>query len=137
MAGKSLRSICTQKNMPDQATVYRWLDRFKTFCEQYARAREVQADTLADEILDIADDTTLDIQQGTQGHERAQHEAVHRSKVRIDARKWLAGKLAPKKYGDKIQQCVTGGNGGPVQSIITTVTDPIEAAKIYQQMMNS
>lgn len=123
--------------MPDQATVYRWLDRYETFREQYAGAREVQADTLADEILDIADDVTLDIQQNTQVHERAQHEAVHRSKVRIDARKWLAGKLAPKKYGDKIQQCVTGANDGPVQSIITTFTDPIEAAKNYQQIMNS
>ncbi|WP_045365369.1 hypothetical protein [Mycoavidus cysteinexigens] len=123
MVGQSLRSICAQKEMPYQATVYRWLTQSESFRDQYARAREVQADTLADEILDIADDSTRDIKIDEQGNERTQHEAVQRSKLRVDARKWLAGQLAPKKYGDRIQQNISGANDGPIEQKITVVDE--------------
>nr|WP_284271473.1 terminase small subunit protein [Mycoavidus cysteinexigens] len=123
MVGQSLRSICAQKNMPYQATVYRWLTQSESFRDQYARAREVQADTLADEVLDIADDATQDMQVDEQGHERVRHEAVQRSKLRVDARKWLAGQLAPKKYGDRIQQNISGAHDGPIEQKITIVDE--------------
>jgi hypothetical protein len=88
--GESLRSICIADDMPNKATVFRWLAAHKEFSDQYARARETQADTLVDEILDIADDGW-----------RENGEAIRRSQMRIDARKWMAGKMRPKKYGDK------------------------------------
>ncbi|MCX8566847.1 MAG: hypothetical protein ON057_001574 [Glomeribacter sp. 1016415] len=123
MVGQSLRSICAQKGMPDQGTVYRWLEKSEPFRKQYTHAREVQADTLADEILDIADDSTQDMQVDEQGHERVRHEAVQRSKLRVDARKWLAGQLAPKKYGDRIQQNISGAHDGPIEQKITIVDE--------------
>lgn len=93
--GRSLRSICTASDMPHAGTVCRWLaeDTDGKLREQYARARDAQADVMADEILMIADT----------------EEDPQKARVRIDARKWLAGKMKPKVYGDKQQVEHTGG----------------------------
>lgn len=99
--GESLRSICRDDAMPDGSTVFRWIAAHEEFRKQYALAREAQADTLADEILEIADDTSGDTTYGENG-ERADTEWIARSRLRVDARKWLASKMAPKKYGDKL-----------------------------------
>jgi hypothetical protein len=97
---ESLRKICLDDSMPSQATVFRWLadERFSAFKEQYTRAREAQADALFDEILDIADDGSNDFMGED---EKYNGDAVQRSRLRVDARKWMAGKLRPKVYGDK------------------------------------
>lgn len=102
--GESLRKICCDDAMPGQTTVYRWLMENEAFREQYACARELQADTLFDEILDIADDASNDWMERHGENNpgwRENGEAIRRSQIRIDSRKWMAGKLRPKKYGDK------------------------------------
>lgn len=100
--GESLRAICRDDHMPTKAMVFRWLARNPAFADQYARARETQADSLADDIIDIADNRTID---------------ANDKRVRIDARKWLAGKLRPKRYGDKQSLEHTGPGGGPIQHV--------------------
>jgi hypothetical protein len=57
--------------------------------------------------------------------------------VRIDTRKWMLSKMLPKVYGDKTEVAVTGAGGGPAQSqrVTVSVTDPIEAARVYQKVM--
>ncbi|WP_283149000.1 hypothetical protein [Silvimonas soli] len=123
MGGESLRRICKSDDTPDQATVYRWLNQNKSFREQYTRAREVQADTLADEIIDIADDGINDSYvDEDSGAERTNYDVIARSKLRVDARKWLAGKMAPKKYGEKIQQELSGPGGEPLAPPVFNVT---------------
>lgn len=122
--GESLRAICAEENMPNKATVFRWLASNNVFSDQYARARECQADVLADEILDIADDGSNDWMEkyGKDGEKtgwQVNGEAVQRSRLRLDARKWLAGKLRPKKYGEKVEQTIQGPEGAPVQSEVT------------------
>jgi hypothetical protein len=112
--GESLRLICQSDDMPARSSVFKWLSEDKGFSDQYARAREAQADLLADEILSISDDTARDTID-TENGERANNEWIARSRLRVDARKWLASKMAPKKYGDKVTQELTGPNGGPVQ----------------------
>lgn len=97
VAGESLRAICAGDHMPHVSTVCRWLARDDAFREQYAHARDAQADTLADETLQIADRADLDPQD---------------RRVRIDTRKWLAGKLKPKRYGEKVVNEHTGADGG-------------------------
>jgi hypothetical protein len=102
--------------MPSQSTVFRWLsdERFASFREQYTRAREAQADALFDEILDIADDGSNDWMErkdddgGNIGW-RENGEALRRSQLRVDARKWIAGKLRPKVYGEKATVDVNHG----------------------------
>ena len=103
--GESVRTICASDDMPGQTTVYRWLAAHEEFREQYAHAREMQADTIFDEILDIADNSANDwMERNEEGSEATLNgDHVRRSQIRIDARKWMAGKLRPKKYGDRIQ----------------------------------
>jgi hypothetical protein len=103
--GKSLVSICKADDMPSVVSVYSWLndERYKAFLNSYTRAREDQADTLADEIVSIADDATHDTTTNPEtGYECANTEWLARSRLRVDARKWVAAKLKPKKYGDKL-----------------------------------
>jgi len=104
--GKSLRTICSTAKMPNRSTVIRWLAENEAFRNHYARARELQADTLAEEILDIADKAVLGERLKKDGKgkvlERQTGDMVERSKLMIDARKWYAGKLQPKKYGERV-----------------------------------
>lgn len=89
--GMSLRAICASADMPAGGTVHRWLAEHQDFQEQYTRAREEQADGFADEIIDIADSVAPETGE------------VAKAKLQIDARKWKASKLAPKKYGEKLE----------------------------------
>lgn len=103
--GESLRSICARDGMPNKANVLRWLAGAdaQPLRDQYARAREAQADAIFDEIIDIADDASADYVESEDGGLRLNAEHVQRSRLRIDARKWMAGKLRPKVYGDKLE----------------------------------
>lgn len=89
--------------MPSTQAVLRWLADHEDFRTQYARAREAQADALAEEILDISDDRDNDYITNDDGKEVLNSEHVQRSRLRVDARKWYASKVAPKKYGDKVE----------------------------------
>lgn len=102
--GMSLRQILkadTTGVLPAQSTVYDWLLRHPAFAEQYARAREEQADTNADEILEIADEMPPEFTDD-KGRTYLDQTFIQWQKNRIDARKWTAMKLKPKKYGDKL-----------------------------------
>lgn len=125
---ESLRSICRDDAMPTTSTVCKWLTQQPSFAEQYARARELQADALFDEVLDIAEDGRNDWMEkqdkdGDQIGWVLNREAVARSQMRIDARKWMAGKLRPKKYSDKLQidQNTTIGLSDPLTELIQQI----------------
>ena len=110
--GMSLRQILREDKtgvMPAQSTVYEWLLRHPLFAEQYARAREEQADTNADEILDIADEMPPEYTD-EKGRTSLDLTYIQWQKNRIEARKWTAAKLRPKKYGDRM--AVEGVEGG-------------------------
>lgn len=118
--GESLRAICRDDNMPSIATVFRWLAGNPSFSEQYARAREEQAETLADEIVSISDETAVVAKQdGEDVSLTLDATAVARNRLRVEARKWVASKLKPKKYGDKLTQEHTGAGGGAIQTVTT------------------
>jgi hypothetical protein len=85
--GETLRSICTDPALPDRVTIYRWMDKYPDFCNQYAKARLLQADTYFDQIVEEA---------------FSSHDAGI-GRLRMDALKWVSSKLAPKKYGDRIE----------------------------------
>lgn len=102
--GLSLRQILKADAtgaLPAQSTVYEWLLRHPLFAEQYARAREEQADTNADEILDIADERPPEFKDD-KGRIYLDQTYIQWQKNRIEARKWTAMKLKPKKYGDRM-----------------------------------
>jgi len=100
--GESLVKICSDPKMPKKTAVYEWLLRHKEFADIYARAREDQADTLADEIHAIADELPQQIVDEKGKTSRYDSAYVQWQKNRVDARKWVAAKLKPKKYSDRI-----------------------------------
>jgi len=96
MDGKSLRKICESGALPDRGTILRWMNDDATLATTIARARDLQADALDDDIADVMQeirDGTLDAQAG---------------RVIIWAMQWRAAKMRPKRYGDKIDHNVTG-----------------------------
>lgn len=99
-AGESLRSICSDPEMPSAPTIYTWIDRFPPFAERYARARSAQTEAMLEEMLEIADSTKIDPQD---------------KRVRIDTRKWAMSKLRPKKYGEKLDLEHSGPDGGAIK----------------------
>jgi hypothetical protein len=94
--GNSLKRICEDEQMPDKATFYRWINDNKDLCDKYARAKEDSSDALADDIQDIGDKVLT-----------GEYEP-NNARVAIDAKKWIASKLKPKKYGDKIDMTTNG-----------------------------
>ena len=120
--GESLREICRDSGMPDKTTVLRWLATHAAFRTQYASAREAQADYYAEEIIEISDDASNDWMTRNRGdgetEEVENKEVLARSRLRVDTRKWLMARMAPKKYGDRIVQEVTGADGAPLVPII-------------------
>lgn len=116
-SGESLRSICRDDDMPSQSVVYVWLNRHPEFVEQYARAREEQAETHADEIVDIADEQPdlieIKDKDGNVVDIKLDSAFIAWQKQRIDARKWNAAKQRPKRYGDKITHA--GDNENPIE----------------------
>lgn len=113
---KGLRRICDARkvedpNFPSKSTVLRWFDEDHELADLYARGKALQADHIFDQILEIADDSSEDEifvgeddESGASGKRVMNSEFVQRSKLRIDARKWVVSKLLPKKYGDRIEE---------------------------------
>lgn len=119
--GESLRTICKDEDMPSRETVRLWLadERYKSFLGQYARAREEQADHYFEESIDIADNGSNDWMEQNDPENpgfRLNGEHVQRSRLRVDIRKWAASKLAPKKYGDKLDMNLGGQPENPVKT---------------------
>lgn len=110
-SSKGIRRLCNEnEHWPNPDTIYRWISGHQEFSERYARAKRLQIEVIVDEMLDIADDTSHDAKLNDEGKLIYDHEHIHRSRLRIDTRKWLAAKLAPKIYGEKISAVNTNLN---------------------------
>lgn len=140
--GESLRSVCRDEAMPAKATVLRWIARNEQFRDQYVRAKAEGAEAIAEEMFDIADDASndwmekLDAEgQGIGWQLNGDH--VRRSQLRIDTRKWYLSKIMPKKYGEKIQQEVSGPDGGAIQSVMDVSGLPTEVLEMLMSAKNA
>lgn len=109
----SLRSVCKRPGMPSRATVYRWLDESEEFQKMYAKATTQRADGYIDEIVEIADSAP-----GTKS-------GIAKAKLRIYAREKYAAKIAPRKYGDKIDVNHGGQAGNPVETVTRVELVPL------------
>jgi hypothetical protein len=104
--GQSLREIGRDPKMPCDFTVRRWLmdGKHEAFCAQYAQARELQADRMFEEMLEISDDGTNDwMTRNRRGLEviEVDNDHINRSKLRVDTRKWILARMSPKKYQER------------------------------------
>ncbi len=105
--GEPIRTVLKDDDMPSSRTFYKWLDEDEEKVKQYARACEVRADVIFEEILTIADKQGEDIII-VDGKEVTNHNVVSRNRLQVDARKWVLSKMQPKKYGDKIDHTTDG-----------------------------
>lgn len=112
-SNSGLSTICKLDGMPARSTVHRWMEEDKIFKDKYARAKEDQADRLAEEIISIADNDSDDLAGiSDTGKPIANNEFINRSRLKVDARKWVASKLKPKTWGDKTDVTTNGKDVG-------------------------
>ena len=98
-----LRKLCAMHDdFPTAETIRTWRIYNDKFSALYARAKLHQADNLAEDCIDIADDSIRDVVHSEEGKETFNNEFAQRSRIRIDTRKWIASKLLPRQYGDKL-----------------------------------
>lgn len=128
-SGRAIYEIAAnEKWCPDEATIYRAIAREERVAERIAKARAAQQEREIDQMVKMADEATVE-----------DREVV---KLRIWARQWRAGKLAPRKYGDKAQIEHSGPNGGPIQTQAVTIDltglelDELEAMQALLQKIN-
>lgn len=101
VSGGHMNGFCKEHGFP-YTTMLDWMTVDPGRSEMYARAREDRSDMLADEIVAISDEAKNDTYVDENGNTRTDTEVVQRSKLRIDARKWVAAKLKPRVYGEKL-----------------------------------
>ena len=99
-AGKPLLAICEADHMPDRVTVWRWQQQHHEFRNMILAAREFGADALAEQCLVIADGSG----------------DVRRDMVKIATRRWLASKIAPRRYGERVAAEISGPDGRPIET---------------------
>lgn len=136
--GHGVRAIGRMEGMPDAATIFRWAATKEDFREQYTQARELGMEQWAEQCLEIADDDSRDLQpykltrttkNGSVIEEegvRSDNTATQRDRLKVDSRKWILAKLAPRKYGDKVLNEVSGPNG---QAIVVNVVAKIGSSQ--------
>jgi hypothetical protein len=145
--GESLNSICRDPLMPRKQLVFEWLAAYPDFANQYARATEMRTEHYFEELYEAATDGRNDFYDrpvyNGKGelvrHERVlDSEAVARSRLRVDALKWMMSKMNPRKFGDKldVNMDATVRPGQPLPAEVPfTAMDPVEAVRRYQELM--
>lgn len=135
--GESLRSICRDIHMPAESSVRQWaVDDAHGFAAQYARARDIGLESMAEDLFEIADDgrndwTERENERTGQSYTVVDSEHINRSRLRVDTRKWYLSKLAPKRYGDRLALEHGGVDGKPLE----TRTDPEHATKLLADIV--
>ena len=113
--------------MPNRVTVYDWLKTNDLFYNNYARSKDIQADLFAEEIIDIADDSELDrrtiVKPDGSEVEIVDQDHINRARLRVDARKWVASKILPKKYGDQLNVLNVNDIQADIKSIAIKICD--------------
>lgn len=128
--GESMKAICRDPDMPNITLIYKWKRDTPWFDRMFKQARQDQVHTLVDEIIDIADDSTNDYVERETAKGTTivlDEEHIRRSAIRIEARKWLAERMAPKEFGPKAELAVGNPDGSslmPTQIILVAAPMP-------------
>ena len=109
-SGLSAFKACQAAGVP-QSTFSRWVDDDATLAENYARAREDLIERMASEVMELADSEVPETGDG-----KKDWQAIQKHKLQVDTRKWLLSKLAPKKYGEKLEV-----SGDPANPLVTRI----------------
>jgi Bacteriophage Sf6, terminase small subunit-like len=121
--GKSLRQICDADGMPGRSTVLRWIKADAGRQDQYQLARDACFDWIAEEAIRIADDASGDYfieDRDGKSIVVPDHARVQRARLQVDTRKWILSKIAPRKYGDKVE-LLTDAKPESDQTVVTLI----------------
>ena len=118
--GYTLRQIARELSFRSASAIVNWANEDAGFRERYARAMDLRCERMAEEILEISDDGSNDWME-REGLIVPDHENVQRSRLRVDSRKWLLGKMMPRKFGDKVTQEIAGDASAPLITRIELV----------------
>jgi len=130
--GSSLNAACKGGDdwTPAESTFRLWCDNDPDLAAKYAHAREVRAEKIFEECLIIADSQEGDVVK-VDGVDQPNHDAIQRARLRIDTRKWMLGKMQPRKYGDKVEVDHRSGDGSmtpaPTVSAIDIIRERLDA----------
>jgi hypothetical protein len=108
--GKALRTILKLDNTPSSRTFFKWLDKDDSKVKRYARSTKLRADCMFEDLIHIADENHKDVTTTSEGAKRTDSDVIARARLRVDTRKWYLSKLNPKKYGDKVETTIEGGD---------------------------
>lgn len=117
--GMSLRQALLIDGMPNRNTFFSWIDKDQEKSNQYARVCEARAETIFEDILRIADDQEDDVYTDENGIVVTNHNVIQRARLRVDSRKWMLGKMMPKKYGDRLETENT--HSGKIEIVRTVI----------------
>ena len=106
--GDSLVKAMENSKIKTRRTFYKWIEGMEDGVNDYGRAREARQNHIFEEIKTIADDSSEDEIITEDGRRSFNGEFAARSRIKIDARKWMLGKMNPKKYGDKLDVTTKG-----------------------------
>jgi hypothetical protein len=120
---KSLATVLKLPGMPCKRTVMNWIVAHPEFEKIYRIAQQERAEVWIEEIVDIADDRSHDYYTDDEGRQRVDTEHINRSRLKVDTRKWIAAKMMPKLYGERVTAELTGANGGPIQTADMTESE--------------
>jgi hypothetical protein len=118
---KGLPALCDEyKWFPADETIRKWRYRHPEFNGNYMRAKEFQLEQMAEVILDICDETPVCEMPDPDGGVslRVDGAGVQRNRLRVDTRKWIMSKLAPKRFGEKSEVALSGNDGGPLELVV-------------------
>lgn len=113
--GNSVLQVTKMKGMPKTSAIYDWLDKHPDFADKYARACGDRADGIFDDMLEIADHNSEDQYITEEGKELTNGEAIQRSKLRVDTRKWMLARMNPRKYSERLIHA--GDDENPVKTV--------------------
>ena len=111
--GEPLSRVCSGNDAPTRKSFFEWVIKYPEIKEQYEMAIAMRADLYAEQTVAISDEDIATVIRGDDGETEVVFDstAVARNRLRVDARKWYASKLAPKKYGDRVEQVHSGAIG--------------------------
>jgi hypothetical protein len=121
IGGLSCFKACQAAGVPN-STFMRWVDADAKLAERYAHAREDLIERMANEVLELADSDVPETGDG-----KRDWQAIQQRKLQVDSRKWLLSKLAPKKYGDRLE--LAGDKENPLQ------VQTIDASKLSTDVL--
>ena len=101
-AGESMLDLSHDARLPPHQSLYVWMQEHEEFAREYRAACEVRAELLSDEVVQIADDDEVDVIDMGEGQAPwANHQAIRRARLKMQARMWRVARLAPRKYGPR------------------------------------